>query len=170
MRQRPPVLPRAIQAQHLQFSEPKIIELRINLEKFTSKRFELLHRPLDSVGAEFRQLVAERQQVLEGRRIAIRFDLLNAIPLLDHDARFRRLSLDCRGFASSRKEFASSRLYRSLSLWDIVLRVSLLIQYFDFSDLVYWWFGLSVKALNRDGANCGASEHGNGYGVLCFHG
>src|SRR3984893_7528117 len=85
----------------------------------------LPRNPLDDVTAEFRHLVAERQEILEGCRIAVGLDFFEAIPLLNDNARFRRFSFDRGGLASGGKEFAAGRFDRDLSFRDVVLQVGL---------------------------------------------
>src|ERR1700730_15986521 len=124
---------------------------------------------LDDVTAEFRHLVAERQEILEGCRIAVSLDVFEAIPLLNDNARFRRFSFDRGGLASGGKELAASRFDRSLSFWNVVLQIRFLVQEIDFNDLVDGGLGLGVKPLNRDRAKSEARENCQRHGVVGFH-
>src|ERR1700738_4217579 len=130
----------------------------------------LLRNPLDDEAAEFRQLVSERQEVLEGRGITVSLDFFKAVPLLNDHARFRRLSFNRGGLASGGKEFSASRLDRGLGLWNVILQIRFLVRHIDFDHLVDGRLGLGVKPLNRDRAKSEAREHRKRNRVLGFHG
>jgi hypothetical protein len=117
----------------------------------------LLRHALDDESTPFRYLLALRQEILERRRIAIRFMFFEALPLLNNNARFRRVTIHRSDRPSGGKEFISGRLDRGLSLRDIG-RMRGLICDIDFSDRVDRRPSLGMKSLHREPTKAKAGE------------
>ena len=69
-----------------------------------------LRRTVDDESAEFCDFLADRQEFLERRRIAIRLELFDTFPLLNNNARFRRFAICCSNRAIRDKDLAAAAL------------------------------------------------------------
>jgi hypothetical protein len=112
---------------------------------------DLLLHTLDEEGAEFSYFLAGRLEILECRRSAVRLVFFETIPLLNDNARFRRITFYNRDLASGGKVLASGCLDHGLSLRNIG-RIRCLIRDIDFRDRVDRRLGLSMKPLDGDRA------------------
>src|SRR6266571_451449 len=134
-----------------------------------AQRSRLLRYAFDSVRTESRILFADFPVFLVFLRIAPGLKFFDAVPDLHDDAPFWRLSLEHSDFSSLNKGAPAGCLGPGRSARDVLLRVSRRVRYVDLHDVVDGRLGLSVKTLDRYGAESETGDDCQRYCVLSFH-
>src|SRR5713226_758521 len=130
----------------------------------------LLRYAFDGVRTESSVLFADLPEFLELLRIAPGLKFFDAVPDLHDDAPFWRLSLKHSDLSSLSKGAPTGCFGPGRSARDVLLRVSRRVRYVDLHDVVDRRLGLSVKTLDRYGAESETGDDGQRYRVLGFHG
>jgi hypothetical protein len=129
----------------------------------------LIRKALDRESAGFSEFLAKWLEFLELRGTAPSFDLIHAVPNLNHDTRLRRVSFQRGDVLSGSKNTSAAFLDQSLSLGGVFFCPAVKIRYVDLGDVIDRRLGLRMKALDGRCSKGRSGKHRQGNRITSFH-